>query len=127
MNNKACGSRFERIFARMLAMEGFWVHVFQDNRNGQPFDVIAVKNGKAFVFDCKACTGKTFRLSRMEANQISAMKRWEECGNLEGAFAVRYATGNIYILPFQELMSLRSRKIKSLDEQQAGEVGRKWN
>ena len=127
MDNKACGSRFERVFAHMMAMEGFWVHVLQDNRNGQPFDVIAVKDGKAFVFDCKVCTGNTFRLSRMEANQVSAMELWEECGNLEGAFAVKYPTGNIYILPFRELMSLQGRGIKSLDEQQAGKAGRRRN
>lgn len=127
MDNKACGSRFERVFARMLAMEGFWAHVLQDNRNGQPFDVIAVKDGKAFVFDCKVCSGNTFRLNRMEANQVSAMELWEECGNLEGAFAVKYPTGNIYILPFRELMSLRSRGIKSLNEDQAGKAGRRWN
>lgn len=46
MSNKSAGTQFEREFAARLAAEGFWVHRFQDNKNGQPCDVIAARNGK---------------------------------------------------------------------------------
>lgn len=38
MSNKSAGTQFEREFASRLAAEGFWVHRFQDNKNGQPCD-----------------------------------------------------------------------------------------
>ena len=47
MSNKSAGTQFEREFAARLAAEGFWVHRFQDNKNGQPCDVIAARNGEA--------------------------------------------------------------------------------
>lgn len=48
MSNKSAGTQFEREFAARLAAEGFWVHRFQDNKNGQPCDVIAARNGEAY-------------------------------------------------------------------------------
>ena len=68
----------------LLAEKGFWVHRLQDNQNGQPFDIIAVKNGRAYAFDCKDCAGHSFPLSRIEENQRMAMERWKECGNGTG-------------------------------------------
>ena len=44
---------FEREFAGKLAKNRFWVHRFQDNKNGQPCDVIAARNGKTYLFDQK--------------------------------------------------------------------------
>ena len=55
MSNKSAGMQFEREFAARLAAEGFWVHRFQDNKNGQPCDVIVARNGEAYLFDCKDC------------------------------------------------------------------------
>ena len=51
MSNKSAGTQFEREFASRLAAEGFWVHRFQDNKNGQPCDVIAARDGEAYLFD----------------------------------------------------------------------------
>ena len=44
MSNKSAGTMFEREFAGKLAKNRFWVHRFQDNKNGQPCDVIAEKH-----------------------------------------------------------------------------------
>lgn len=119
MSNKTVGTAFEREFAGMLSRNGFWVHVLQDNRNGQPFDIISAKDGSPMVFDCKVCETGRFCLSRMEANQISAMELWEACGNGEGAFAVRFLkTGNVYIVPFRKLMEDRRAGIRSLSERE---------
>lgn len=103
MNNKSAGTAFEREFAELLAEKGFWVHRLQDNQNGQPFDIIAVKNGRAYAFDCKDCAGRSFPLSRIEENQRMAMERWEECGNGTGYFAVHFTASGTHILPFEEI------------------------
>lgn len=103
MSNKSIGTAFEKEFAELLAEKGFWVHRLQDNQNGQPFDIIAVKNGRAYAFDCKDCVGRAFPLSRIEENQRMAMERWEECGNGTGYFAVHFVSSGTHILPFEEI------------------------
>ena len=115
MGNKSLGSSFERDFGELLSKSGYWVHILQDNRNGQPFDVIAAKNNITRVFDCKVCSDG-FRLSRMEPNQISAMQLWESCGNQEGAFAIKaLKAGTVYIIPFRSLLNIRNSGVKFLN------------
>lgn len=89
MSNKSTGTAFEREFAQTLSENGFWAHCLKDNSNGQPFDVIAARNGATFVFDCKDCQGEAFRLSRIEENQHNAMTLWRDTGNRQGMFAIR--------------------------------------
>lgn len=102
-SNKANGSRFERVFAEILADKGFWVHLIQDNRNGQPFDVIACHNNQPYVFDCKVCSGSRFILSRMEENQILAMRRFLRTGNKNAYFAI-LINENIYVVHYTTLL-----------------------
>ncbi|WP_246241028.1 hypothetical protein [Anaerocolumna sedimenticola] len=45
LNNKKAGTDFEYEFIHTLSKYGFWVHKLQDNHNGQPFDVIAARQG----------------------------------------------------------------------------------
>lgn len=128
MNNKRVGTNFEREFAGMLSKHGFWAHCIKDNTNGQPFDVIAAKNGKTFVFDCKDCQGKTFQLSRMEENQREAMKLWQETGNSEGIFSLRFH-GRIYLLGFNTLERLHSTGRKQISEKDClhyGKEAERW-
>ena len=52
MSNKKLGNKFENEFADILADEfGFWVHLLNQNKSGQPADIIAVKNIKSFLFN----------------------------------------------------------------------------
>lgn len=104
MNNKKNGTAFEEAFAELLSKNGFWAHLMQDNRNGQPFDVIAAKDGKTFVFDCKDCTLSHFTLSRIEENQHNAMKLWEETGNGTGYFVIKFPD-KIYIVSYPALVN----------------------
>lgn len=97
MSNKSNGTAFEREFAELLSAEGFWAHCLKDNANGQPFDVIAAKNGRAYVFDCKKCQYDDFSLYRIEENQLYSMNLWQECGNEEGMFVISFP-GEIRIL-----------------------------
>ena len=70
------------------------------NAAGQPADVLAARNGQAYLIDCKVCsTDKGFDLRRVEENQELAMNLWEECGNGQGWFAMKLPTGDIFMLP----------------------------
>lgn len=123
MSNKSMGTEFEKEFAQMLAEKGFWAHCMKDNQNGQPFDVIAARNGVTYVFDCKDCQGDTFSLSRIEENQHNAMTLWSETGNRPGLFAVRFRNG-IYLLPHRMLMLLKKNGTKQLKPIDADRYGR---
>ena len=81
MSNKKIGNDFEAELCEMLSLYGFWCHNLAVKSEGQPADVIAARNGKAYLIDCKVCsTNKGFALSRMEENQELAMTLWKECG-----------------------------------------------
>lgn len=91
MNNKKRGTEFEQEFCQLLADNGFWVHFMVPNAaGGQPFDVIAVKNGIAYAVDCKTCKANVFSMSRLEDNQILAFEKWMKCGNKVPIIAIKH-------------------------------------
>lgn len=83
---------------------------------GQPADIIAVRYNTAVIIDCKVCTGDRFQLSRVEPNQLSAMALWETRGNDHAYFAVKYGSGNVYMIHFQEIDSLVAEDVQSIPE-----------
>lgn len=98
-SNRKVGNNFEQDLCEILFGHGFWTHNLAQNQAGQPADVIAVRNGRAYLIDCKVCsTSKGFSLKRMEDNQDLSMTLWQECGNGEGWFAILLA-GQIYMIP----------------------------
>jgi Holliday junction resolvase len=100
MTNKKLGNSFESELCEILSQYGFWCHNLAQNSAGQPADVIAVRNGRAYLIDCKVCsTGKGFVLSRVEENQDLAMTLWHDCGNSQGWFAIQLPNGDIFMLP----------------------------
>ena len=97
MSNKKLGNSFEDELCEKLAEEGFWAHNLAQNAAGQPADIIAVKQGEAFLIDCKVCSQGKFQYSRIEENQDLSMDLWRDCGNGKGLFALKFDTG-IYIV-----------------------------
>lgn len=99
-NNKKIGSEFEEEFCKLLKNRGWWVHFFTPAPNGsQPCDIIAVKDGNAYLIDCKTCKDKRFRIGRLEDNQILAFHRWVACGNKNTFVAVKH-NEKVYMIPF---------------------------
>ncbi len=96
--NKSLGNSFEEDFSELMFNEGFWVHMLQQNRAGQPADVLAVKDHKAYLIDCKVCSDNRFPLSRIEDNQHLSMDLWRECGNGEAWFALKVEE-HIFMIP----------------------------
>ena len=102
--NKTVGNAFEQEFCELLAANGFWAHNMAQNKAGQPADVIAVRNNRAILIDCKDCTNDRFDLSRIEPNQETAMTLWLSTGNKFCYFALRLSNKQIYLIPFSELI-----------------------
>ncbi|WP_250277228.1 Holliday junction resolvase RecU [[Clostridium] colinum] len=78
MNNKVIGNEFEKEFALYLQSKGMFVYNLPNKHTGQPFDIIAVKGYIFFAFECKHCKGDTFSLSRVEDNQMQALRKLEK-------------------------------------------------
>lgn len=117
LSNKAVGNRFETDLCERLSRCGFWAHNMAMNRSGQPADVIAVRDGKSFLIDCKDCANKTFPFKRIEENQHLSMNRWKECGNGTGWFALRL-DGEIYMVAMSSMMSIsRELKVSGMSEE----------
>jgi Holliday junction resolvase len=108
MSNKKLGNSFESEFCEILAEEGFWCHNLAQNSDGQPADVIAVKNGEAYLIDCKVCSRDRFSFNRIEANQLMSMEMWRECNNGDGWFALNFS-GDIYMVTLNSLHNCRNQ------------------
>lgn len=116
MNNKQAGNKFEREFCEQLARDKFWAHFMGGSKNGQPADIIAVRNEHAYLIDAKDCQNDRFVLSRIENNQDMAMRYWEMCGNNQGLFALNTSKG-VYMLRYGVVEVLEIAGIKSLNMQ----------
>lgn len=103
MNNKAWGTQWEQEFCNLLAAQGFWVHFISPAPDGsQPFDVIAVKAGEAYAYDCKTCAANWFSIDRLEDNQVMAFEKWLRCGNRMPEVAILH-NDKIYLVSYAHL------------------------
>lgn len=114
MNNKQAGNKFEKDFCEQLASDGYWAHFMGGSKNGQPADIIAVRNEEAYLIDAKDCQNDIFRFSRIENNQDTAMRYWEMCGNNQGLFALNTSEG-IYMLQYGKVQALQCMGVKQLN------------
>ena len=115
MNNKMIGTYFERKMCNLLSDKGWWVHFIEPKQSGaQPFDIIAVKNGRAIAIDCKTCASDRFSIDRLEDNQIMAFDKWIACGNNEPYIIIEHDE-DIYIVPYSYLKDNKSIKLEGLE------------
>lgn len=112
MNVKKRGNKVEKILLEKLTGYGFWAKLLLDDSDGQPFDIIAVKNGKIFAIDSKASVSKRFNYSRIEKNQYNSFSRVNKEGVYTG-FAIYY-NDVFYFLDFTTLKKEKSCKIEEL-------------
>ena len=120
--NKKLGNDFEQELCEIFADAGFWVHNFANRKNGQPADIIAVKNGRAYLIDAKECTREIFTLKRMEYNQELSMGLWIECGNATPYFALK-ARNEIYMVDYTTVMDLIRKGKKQLNLEDMNKYG----
>lgn len=120
-SNKKIGNDFESQFCEYLFNQGFWVHNMVQNASGQPADVIAVKGNIPYLIDCKVCSNDKFNFSRIEENQVNAMKLWKECGNTDCWFALFLSTGT-YMISIGMIQMLIQRGYKNLTKNHILEI-----
>ena len=120
-DNRSLGNSFEDDFSRLLFDRGFWVKKLAQTQQGQPADVLAVKNHKAYLIDCKVCSGEGFPLDRVEPNQETAMDLWRDCGNGEAWFVLKFEDESMYLLTRSKIKSFRDdpdRKSRTLSHEE---------
>lgn len=112
MNNKKLGNSFEKEFAEILANDGYWVTFLTPKQfiGSQPCDLIAIKNDRATLIDCKTCKNHIFQLRRIEENQWQAYRKFKKCGNNDFVLAIKY-NRKIYIIP----LDIINKDKKSID------------
>lgn len=112
MNNKKLGTQFEQKICKMLNHDGWWVHFIEPKQSGaQPFDIIAVRHGRAVAIDCKTCAKNTFSIDRLEDNQIFAFDKWKACGNSDPYVIVEH-DDDIYVIPYSYLKENKTMKLE---------------
>ena len=121
-NNKYLGNKFEKELSEILYDAGYWVHLLNQNKNGQPADIIAVKNGKAYLIDAKVCMYEVFPFRRIEENQHLSMDMWIECGNMTPYFALK-ARNEIYVVDYTTVMDLIRKGKKQLNLEDMNKYG----
>lgn len=105
--NRTVGQRFESAFCDALSKSGYWVHNMAQNYSGQPADVIAVKDKKALLIDCKVCDHDKFPLHRIEPNQHLAMQKCKKCGNGDAWFALRTRDHEVFMISYSIMQNLK--------------------
>ena len=109
-DNRSTGGRFEQELAKTLAENGFWCHVMQQNKAGQPADIIAVKGKFHTLIDCKVVSDERgFPFSRIEENQKFAMRVFQNRGMELCYFAIRLTDGSVWMVPLERMEILRHR------------------
>lgn len=113
-NNKTIGTEFEDEFCKLLKNCGYWVHFMHPSASGsQPCDIVAAKDGEAYLFDCKTCKDNVFRIDRLEDNQIFAFYVFAKAGNYKSYIAIKH-NDKVYLVSSWQLLSFG--KVELTDE-----------
>ena len=118
-DNRTNGGRFEQELAKTLADSGFWVHVMQQNKAGQPADIIAIRGAYHTLIDCKVVSDDGgFPFSRIEENQKFAMRMFFRKAKELCYFAIRLPDDEIRMVTMERLETLKNRgKTRITDEE----------
>lgn len=115
MSNKKEGTKFEQEIADKLFENGWWVHLIQQSKSGQPADIIATKDNTAVLIDCKDCKTKKFDLSRVEENQLNAMRLFvSRCWGQ--AYFVIKLNDKVYFINYWTMLDTILKEMKSVNE-----------
>ncbi len=115
MINKKIGNQYESIFINVLRNKGFWCHLFSYNKNGQPCDIVAIKNDIPYLIDVKHCEEEVFNFSKIQPNQITCFEYASLCGVTKTGFAIWFTCRNKWLfLPYEEVKRLKENGEKSV-------------
>jgi hypothetical protein len=122
---KKLGNSTEKEFASLMYSLGWWVHIFADKVNGQPFDIVMSRNNMVWFLDAKHVQDKDYFLhSRIEDNQHNAFKMLINRGTTQCGFVCKFSDG-WRLLKYQDIDHTKSKthkddmrqlKFKGIDE-----------
>jgi Holliday junction resolvase len=112
--NRTSGGKFEQELSHILAENGFWVHVMQQNKAGQPADIIALRGRFHTLIDCKVCDNGFFAFERIEDNQRMAMKLFFNKAGELCYFALRLPDGSIRMVSLERCLTIKNRGKKRI-------------
>ena len=116
-DNRSVGGRFEAELCEILARNGFWAHNMQQNKAGQPADIIAVKGKFHTLIDCKHIAGNDgFPFEQVRENQRLAMQLFQRrCGEL-CYFALKLPDETIWMISLERIKTLEVRGKKRITD-----------
>lgn len=116
-DNRSTGGRFEQELSRKLADAGFWVHVFQQNKSGQPADIVALIGHYHTLIDCKLISDdKGFPFERIEENQKLAMGMFHKRCYEPCYFALKLPDETVWMISMERLETQRNRGKRRLTD-----------
>lgn len=116
MVNKKIGNKYEVELARLLQKKGYWCHILEYNKNGQPCDIVAIKGDKSFLIDVKHCSTDRFQFNRIEPNQKTCFEYASKvCGVKNVGFALYFDNEQKFFwLPYETVQnSVRNFAIRT--------------
>lgn len=116
-DNRTVGGKFENELSEVLAKRGFWAHVCQQSKAGQPADIIAVKGRIHTLIDAKVISDHDgFPFSRAEENQRLAMDRFIRRAKEMCYFALKLPDKSVWFLPYSFIKEMEYRGKKGISE-----------
>ena len=121
--NKIIGNDTEKLLLELLKSKGYWCHLFAYNKNGQPCDIVAIRDNVAILIDVKHCDSARFNFSRIEPNQRNCFKYADFCGNDNLGFAIYFQkTKHWKWLSNDKVRRLEQLGFKSASEKECEEL-----
>lgn len=121
--NKKIGNEYEIKFAEVLQKKGFWCHIFEYNKNGQPCDIVAIKNNVGYLYDVKHCDKDRFSFDKIQPNQVTCFEYAKQCGNSNTGFAIWFEKQQQWhYLPYEKYKQLKAEGKKSVRYQDLFEL-----
>ena len=112
-SNKKIGNDTENEFADMMYKKGWWVHIFADKVNGQPCDIVMIKDKVTWMLDVKhvAVNKQYFLHSRIEENQRNVFNMLSVRNFHNTGFAIKFDDG-WYLLKYSNINQESKRTFK---------------
>ena len=88
--NEKIGNYTEEKMINILSQKGYWCHRFAHNKNGQPCDIIALKNDTSVLIDVKHCDSQKFEFRNIRENQETCFELAKQMNNKNTGFAIYF-------------------------------------
>ena len=113
--NRAIGSRYESVLIELLSKNGWWCHLFAYKPEGQPCDVVAIRNNIGILLDVKHCSAKRFPFTDIRPNQKTCFSLAKQKGNKILGFAIFFEVEQTWRwLSYDKLVKMEEQGAKSV-------------